>query len=283
MHFTNTVALVTGGGGGIGGAIAAELARRGAKVAVADVDPGRATATVARIAAETGQDSALAIPLDVTKQEDFDTAKETLESAFGPLDILVSNAGVGHTEALGDIGVEAFKWVHDINLNASVRALHTFLPGMKARGTPAHILFTCSITALRPFAAQAAYTSAKAALLNLAMVLEMELKSTAIGVSALCPGIVSTRLSENARAVKPDPLRNAADADAGPSALAAGMKPEAVGHAAVDAIAAGKFYVFPHGDYRETVATEQRFLLSAMREQAQPGYAEPAALTAPIR
>ena len=280
MEIQGKVALVTGGGGGIGGAIAEELVLRGARVAVADLDLERARAVAERI----GADRAIALKLDVTRQEDFDAARTILEETLGPLDILVSNAGVGHTEPLGEIGVEAFKWVHDVNLNASVRALHTFLPGMKARGTPAHVLFTCSITALRPFATQAAYTSAKAALLNLAMVLEMELAGSAIGVSALCPGIVATELGDNARKVKPSELRIAADEDAGPSPLALGMSAEAVGGAAVDAIASGRFYVFPHGaDYREVVAAEQRVLLSAMGGKAQPGYTEPAIFTHPIR
>ena len=280
MEISGAIALVTGGGGGIGGAIAKEFARRGARVAVADLDIDRAQA----VAEQIGHDKALAVRLDVTRQQDFDAARAMIEDAFGPLDILVSNAGVGHTEPLGEIDVEAFRWVHDVNLNASVRALHTFLPTMKARGRPGHVLFTCSITALRPFATQAAYSSAKAALLNLAMVLEMELAGSDIGVSALCPGIVATELGDNARRLKPSNLRIAADAEAGPSPLAQGMSATSVGRAAVDAIEAGRFYVFPHGaDYREVVAAEQRFVLSAMGESAEAGYTEPAIFTQPIR
>lgn len=281
MDISGKVALVTGGGGGIGGAMAAELARRGAKVMVADIDTDRAQTTVETIISAGG--CAQALKLDVTLQADFDAGREAIEAAFGPLDILVSNAGVGQPAKLGDLTVEDFQWVHDVNLNATVRALHTFLPGMRARGTSGHVLMTCSITSLRPFAGNAAYTSAKAALLNLAMVLEMELAGTGIGVSALCPGIVATKLGENAKAVKPQSLRKQDDEAFASSSLSVGMQAEAVGRAAIDAIAAGQFYVFPHNDYREALAAEQRFLLAAMGEQAQQGYIEPAALTQPIR
>ncbi|MET0251989.1 MAG: SDR family oxidoreductase [Novosphingobium sp.] len=283
MEIAGKIALITGGGGGIGGAIGAELARRGARVAVADRDRVRAQAVADRIVAQSGAASAFALTLDVTCQEDFDAARAAIEAEFGPLDILVSNAGVGHTEPLGEISAEAFQWVHDVNLVASVRALKAFLPGMKARGAPAHVLLTCSITALRPFATQAAYTSSKAALLNLGLVLEIELQGTAIGVSALCPGIVATDLGANARAAKPEALRIPADDNAAPSPLSQGMSANAVARAAVDAIAAGRFYVFPTVDYSDTVAAEQRAVLAAMGEQAQAGYAEPAFLTLPLR
>jgi NAD(P)-dependent dehydrogenase (short-subunit alcohol dehydrogenase family) len=283
MEIAGKTAIITGGGGSIGGAIAEELARKEVNVAVTDFDLARAVATAAKINLEIGEQRAMGLRLDVTSQADFDAARSSIAEQFGPVDIIVSNAGVGHSKMLGDMSAEAFAWVQDVNLNASIRALSAFLPQMKERGDSGHILFTSSITALRPFPGQSAYTSAKAALLNLAMVLEMELRGSSIGVSVLCPGVVATNLRKNAEAAKPREIGEAMPTGFSAELLSHGMSPAAVAAAAVEAIEQDDFYIFPHPDYRDVIAAEQKNMLEAMSMTAQPGYQEPEMFLAPIR
>jgi NAD(P)-dependent dehydrogenase (short-subunit alcohol dehydrogenase family) len=276
--FTGKIALVTGGAGGIGSAISAELVARGARVAIADIDLARAEGAAAALG---GKPHAIALRLDVTDPQEWLSARETLERESGPLDILVSNAGVNYTGSLDTIDPEAWLWVYNVNFMGSLHAVRTFLPGMKERGRQGHVVLTSSITALHPFATQGAYTTAKAALLNFGTVLKQELAGTPIGVSVVCPGIVSTGLRENAAGARPDKLK-AADAPVSSLSTKLGMAPQFVGAAVVDAVANDQFFVFTHADYAASIRSDRDLMLAAMDQSADPDYHEPEAFLAPL-
>lgn len=273
------MALITGGGGGIGAALARELTANGALIALADLDFERATRVAADIAIGP---AVLPIHLDVTDAGSWRAAREAVEAQLGPVDILCSNAGVHHPGSLEQISVEAWRWVYEVNVLGTLHAIQTFLPGMKARGTEGHVQLTCSITALRPFAMSAAYSSSKAALLNMARVLSLELQGTRIRVSVVCPGLVQTDMSVNALRARPTDLRKTwvASASAPPGS---GMSPVAVAGAMVRAVRDNRFFVFTHGDYRAAVAENAASMLAEMEHSADPDYREPAAMVAPIR
>lgn len=276
--FTGKIALVTGGAGGIGSAIAAELVARGARVAIADIDLARAEEAAAALGGKT---HAIALRLDVTDPQDWLTARETLERELGPLDILVSNAGVNYTGTLDTIDPEAWLWVYNVNFMGSLHGVRTFLPGMKERGRQGHVVLTSSITALHPFATQGAYTTAKAALLNFGTVLKQELAGTPIGVSVVCPGIVSTDLRENAAGARPVKLK-AADAPVSTLSTKLGMAPRFIGASVVDAVANDQFFVFTHADYAASIRSDRDMMLAAMAQSADPDYHEPEAFLTPL-
>lgn len=268
MHNLNgKIAIISGGAGGIGTAIAEELIARGARVALADLD--RARAEQAANSFETGK--AIAVHLDVTQPESWLAARDEVERQLGPCDIVVSNAGVSYTGTLDTIEPEAWRWVYEVNLMGSLHAVRTFLPGMKARGTDGHVVLTSSITALHPFPTQGAYTTSKAALLNFATVLKQELKDTRIGVSAVCPGIVATELRTNAEAARPELLKETI-APPAPLSTKTGMDPKFIGKTVVDAILTDQFFVFTHSDYSESIRTDRDLMLAAMQKTADPSY-----------
>lgn len=274
------VALVTGGAGGIGGAIAEALVQRGARVAIADINLERAEAVAARLHQGAGRPQTMAVPLDVTDPESWAAARSALEAVLGPCDILVSNAGVAYTGTIESIDVAAWKWVYDVNFMGSLYGVQTFMPGMRAKGA-GHVVLTSSITALHPFATQAAYTSSKAALLNFGTVLKQELEGTDIGVSVLCPGIVDTQLRENAVEARPDDLKAAQEPESGLS-VKLGMAAPFVGRAVADAVQENRFFIFTHADYAESVRSDRDLMLAAMEQSADPDYHEPAMFLTPL-
>lgn len=269
-------AIVTGGAGGIGSAIARNLIDAGARVAIADVDVVRAR----DVAADLGQASALPVRLDVTRVESWTEAREEIERTLGPVDILINNAGVAFTAALDTIAIEAWRWVYEVNVLGSLHGLSTFLPAMKQRNS-GHVVFMSSITAFHPFAQQGAYTSSKAALLNIATVLKRELVGTSIGVTAVCPGIVATDLRQNAVRARPAELQSVAGEESKLSTKL-GMEPSFVGKAVVDATRDDRFYVFTHADYAASIASERDLILAAMTQSADPNYREPEVLLEPL-
>jgi NAD(P)-dependent dehydrogenase (short-subunit alcohol dehydrogenase family) len=269
------VALITGGAGGIGAEIARHLVMAGARVVIADLDGSRA----AVVAAELGPQHALAVALDVTNADNWAAVRIEAERVFGAVDILVNNAGVGFTSGLDSISLDAWRWVYEVNVVASIHGLRTFLPAMKQRNA-GHVVFMCSITALHPFAQQGAYTTSKAALLNMAAVLKRELVATGIGITAVCPGIVATDIRRNAVQARPSNL--GARDEVSWVSVQSGMHPAFIGKAVVDAICDGRFYVFTHADYAEPIASERDRMLAAMEYSADPDYREPAILLEPL-
>ncbi|MDH4565217.1 SDR family oxidoreductase [Pseudomonas sp. BN414] len=277
LDLNGKVAFISGGAGGIGSAMARELLQAGARVALGDIDLDRAK----MVAAELGSaDQVIAVELDVTDPNSWASARDAAEAALGPCDILCSNAGVSFTGTLDEIKPEAWRWVYEVNLFASLHAVQTFLPNMKARGQEGYVLLVASITALHPFATQGAYTSSKAALLNFAKVLELELEGGPIGVSVLCPGIVATQIRANAIQARPDALREERGAASNLSAQL-GMAPEHVGRAAIAGMRERQFYIFPHVDYRPYISADYDDMLAAMQASADPDYREPTQLLSP--
>ena len=280
MNIEGKTAFITGGGGGIGRAMAEALAEQGVKVAVADIDLQRAQAV-----ADSIQDriNSCAVRLDVTEPDDWSATKDAVNKALGPVDIVIANAGVGYNAPLDEISDEEFGWVYDVNVFGTLRAIRTFLPDMKKRGGEGHVVITCSTTAYRPYAEQAAYTTSKAALVNMAQVLEIELRDTGIGVSALCPGMVDTNIRANVEDVMPESVSKSSPTGGERSPLSAGMAPKFVAQAVIDAIQKNHFYIFTHSDYLDAISAEQQLVLKALGSSADPAHKELPMLTGRIR
>lgn len=188
--FENKNALIFGGANGIGRAVALEFARRGARLAVADIDLAAASETAAAIA--DGHGSAVAIHCDVTSEQSIRDAVAATERQLGDIDIVVNNVGVILSGNPQDIPVAEWQRILDLNLLSVVRSNDVLLPKMLARGA-GHIVNTASFAGLYPYAtSRLPYVAAKAAVIALTESLALYLLPKGIRVSCFCPGPVMT-------------------------------------------------------------------------------------------
>lgn len=204
--FAGANALIYGAAKGIGRAVALEFARRGARIAVADIDEAAARDTAAAIVAAGGE--AIALPADVLSEESVRAAAEAAEAVYGEIDILMNNVGGllnGHPE---DIPVSEWQRMMDLNYLAAVRSISRFLPKMQLRGS-GHIVNTASFAGLYPYAAsRIPYAAAKAALIAMTESLAIYLRPQGINVSCLIPGPVMTGVLDTMTSWTPDcPMR----------------------------------------------------------------------------
>ncbi len=190
FSFDGKAALIIGAGRNIGRRIAQEWARRGARVAVADISIEGAEET-ADLLCKAG---ARAVPLhcNVADEASVLACIDAAEAALGPLDIHMNNAGILSGGNPEDIPVSEWQRMFDINVFGMVRANNVIVPRMIARGH-GHIVNTASFAGLYPFAcSRVHYAASKAAVLSMSENLALYLMPHGIRVSCLCPGPVMT-------------------------------------------------------------------------------------------
>ena len=235
LDVVGRVAVVTGGGSGIGRAIALKLGRGGAFVHVADVDAERATAVAGEVAAAGGR--ARAHVVDVTDAEAVEgLAAAAFEDGAG-VDLVFNNAGVGHAGFVVDTPLADWRRIVEVNLMGVVHGVHAFLPRLLAQGRPAHIVNTASMAGLVPSAGLVPYTTSKFAVVGLSESLDLEVAPSGIRVTALCPGMIDTDI------VRASPMRGEWDArhDRLTNLYATrGTSPDVVAAAALAAVARGR-------------------------------------------
>jgi 3-oxoacyl-[acyl-carrier protein] reductase len=182
------VALVTGGGRGIGAGIARELADAGMRVAVA----ARSGEEVERVAAEIG---GLAVVADVSRQADVERMVAEVERGFGPIDLLVNNAGIAHRNDVAWEGDAEDWWrVFEINVLGPYLVSRAVIPGMIERGR-GRIVNTGSGAAYLPGQRTTAYGGSKAALYRIGEGLALQLEPYGIPVFTISPGLVKTEMT----------------------------------------------------------------------------------------
>lgn len=197
-----SVALVTGGGGGIGRAIAMRLAAAGHDVAVVDRDATLGAET-ARLVEKAGR-GALFIGADVSSASDVAAFVAETEARLGPVDVFANNAGIeGAVAPIFDYPDDVFDAVMAVNVRGVFLGLKHVLARMRQRGKGA-VVNTASTSAIRGRAGLASYVASKHAVLGLTRVAALDVAGTAIRVNAVLPGPVETRmihaLDEKARA-----------------------------------------------------------------------------------
>jgi NAD(P)-dependent dehydrogenase (short-subunit alcohol dehydrogenase family) len=192
------IAVVTGAGSGIGRATAHRLAGLGAKVHVADIDEAAAAAVAEEIAG--ADDRAVAHTVDVSDASAVEALAATVFEQDGAVDVLHNNAGIGHAGPVDETPLEDWRLIVEINLMGAIHGIHAFVPRMLEQGRPAHVVNTASALGLTPGVELAPYSTTKFALVGLSQSLDAELAPRGIGVTALCPGIISTAIVERTTA-----------------------------------------------------------------------------------
>jgi NAD(P)-dependent dehydrogenase (short-subunit alcohol dehydrogenase family) len=190
----NGVTLITGAGNGIGRALALAFARRGASVLVTDIDGDAAVETHELVAAAGGRSSAL--PLDVTRTEDFETARDFCLDRWGRVDRVVNNVGLVALGLPENLPLSAWQRAIDVNLLGMVRSNEVFLPVLLAQGH-GHVVNTASTAGLFPYSFdRLAYVATKAAVVAMSESLALYLRPQGIDVSCVCPAGVRTNIKE---------------------------------------------------------------------------------------
>ncbi len=188
MRLQGKVAIVTGGGSGMGAAIAETYAQEGAHVAVVDIDGNAAKAVASQIG-----NAAIAIRCDITKRNDIDAAVVETASKFGGLNVLVNNAGVAQSnKPVLDISEKEFDRVFTVNVKGLFMFTQAVVPLMRGRGGV--IINIGSTAGIRPRPGLSAYNATKGAVHNLTKTLAVELAPVKIRVCAIAPVATDTPL-----------------------------------------------------------------------------------------
>ena len=193
QDFADKIALVTGGGAGIGRAVAEQMGLRGAFVVVGDLDSEKAGEAANAIRDAGGR--ARPAVLDVTDAAAFRKLVDQVVEDDGRIDYLFNNAGIGVTGEVRDLPDGAWDRVIDVNLRGVIHGVEAAYPHMVRQGS-GHIFNTACIAGLVPFPMTAAYCATKHAVVALSTALRAEAAALGIKVSVVCPGTVDTGMFE---------------------------------------------------------------------------------------
>jgi NAD(P)-dependent dehydrogenase (short-subunit alcohol dehydrogenase family) len=250
------VAVVTGGGSGIGRGLALALGTEGMTVAVADIRLASAEGVAAEIESRGGR--ALAIGVDVTSVESLAAAAGDIVARAGGVNLLCANAGVlGRVGPLAEHTVGDWEYTLSVNVLGVVKTVAAFLPALRERAPDAHIVNTASLGGLTSGvrAPIGAYIASKYACVGYSEMLRAELAPAGIGVSVFCPAVVASNLTRTSAENRPAAFgAQAAPANVAPPPPAAReMAAEDVGPIVVRAIRANRLHVLTHPEWRALV------------------------------
>ncbi len=260
------VAVITGAAAGIGAALARRLHDEGCRIALID----RSAEPLAALARALGE-RATAHPMDVADAPAWEALARAVEASHGPADLLVNNAGVTIHGAFADHTLDDLDRIVDVNLKGVLYGTRAFLPQLTSRGQ-AHVVNVSSLAGRVALPYQSTYCATKFAVRGFTAALRMELAARGIGVTAVLPGTVATKLLETAQTYD-----SGASSKLASLMLAHGVRPERVAERIVTAIRRDDAEVLIGWDARLATAAQSlapvamsRALGAAFRWRAAP-------------
>lgn len=271
-EFAKKVAVITGGGSGIGEALCRLSAALGMNVVVADIDLAAAQRVCASLVA-AGR-TAIAAKVDVAQATEIEQLAEIAYGTYGGVHLLCNNAGVvpsGRYRPVWDYPLEDWRWAFDVNLMGVVHGLRSFVPRMLAQQAESHIVNTASVAGLVSGSGSPVYSASKHAVVRVTEALYASLREQGapIGVTALCPGLVNTRIYESERN-RPERLRLASGAAAETPELQAiasdlyanALSPGSVAEQVFDAVREQRLYQITTPSFDEAIRDRADALLA---------------------
>ncbi len=261
-NLAGKVAVVTGGGSGIGRGMALAFADAGMNVVLADVDTDAAEAVRGEV--EERGARALVVRTDVAERDALETLAEKTFAELGAAHLLCNNAGVTVVGPMHQASDEDWRWVLSVNLEGVIHGIQAFVPRLKRQGQGGHIVNTASMAGHMIAPGLGIYTTTKFAVVGLSESLRVDLGLHGIGVSVLCPGLVKTRIMDAARN-RPDRLGgpHPLPPEAGETLDRLGIDPICVGRAVRRAVERNDLYIFTHPEMKHFAELRYRQIVAA--------------------
>jgi NAD(P)-dependent dehydrogenase (short-subunit alcohol dehydrogenase family) len=274
-EFADKTAIISGGAGGIGFALAEEFGQLGMNIVIADID--QKELAVAEQTLRNANIQVLACPLDVTNYEQWEATVTAAEEKFGNIHMLVNNAGVGGIPGSVDkTKIETWKWVLDVNVMGVVNGTQATAPSMKRHGQGGWIINVASMAGMNGVPFSGAYAASKAAVVSMSESWAVELKKHNIAVSALCPAFVQTRIHESLRNLQPEykvvkeqattPVKSEKTVNKAKALVESGIPTSVLAKRVVEALQSGQTYIFTHPNFRSSVAYRASLLDAAFAD-----------------
>lgn len=243
------VAFVTGGASGLGLAMARSFLKRGARVMLADRNEEGLNRAVAELSKDSNEIAS--VVCDVADVEQVKAAAQATIDHFGKVHIVANNAGVGKGGQPGEIPIEDWKWIVDINLLGVVYGVEVFTPLIQSHGEGGHFINTASMAGHVAPGGMGPYNATKYAVVGYSEGLKAELMPHKIGVSVLCPGWVNTNIHTTgfgapssdvtAEQAKDDPQFQMMN-----EVIRGGLDPNAVADWVAECVESDRLYIFTH-------------------------------------
>jgi NAD(P)-dependent dehydrogenase (short-subunit alcohol dehydrogenase family) len=277
MDFSGKTAFITGAANGIGLGICRALARNGANIVLADIEPTQLD--IARHELSTFNVRIRTSEVDVSDAAMFERAADEAEAEFGNIHFLFNNAGVTlGAMPLWEVTPAQWEWIFGVNVHGVINGIRTVVPRMRRHGEAGHVVNTASIGGLQvnPKLRNGSYAMTKYAVVALSEALAPDLEDSEIGVSVLCPALVNTTLHASSRR-RPARLGGPYErpgADVATAWQSAGLSPDDVGRRVLDAVARSEFFIFTHEEPRAWIEDRHARILAGLDSIARYNISE---------
>jgi NAD(P)-dependent dehydrogenase (short-subunit alcohol dehydrogenase family) len=260
-------AFITGGASGLGFAMARALGAEGMNIMIADIEAEVARTKVEALRAR--QIRAEWVQVDVTSRDSVRKGAIETIARFGKVHLVANNAGIGAGGPLGSVPEGDWDWVLDVNLKGVVYGVEVFAPLIESHGEGGHFVNTASMAGLISPAGMEPYCASKFAVVAMSEGWRQQLAPRNIGVSVLCPGLVSTNIyagrrnRQNAIYGDRDKDFGAADIERQRAWMAGGVDPLVVAGRVVEAVKDNDLYILSHVEYERVVRERFEQIMAA--------------------
>lgn len=262
--FNNKTAFVTGAASGIGLAISKVLLSEGAKVMMSDVDIDALNMAAQSINKPNQIET---VHCNVADYDSVVAAAKAAKTRFGNVHMLFNNAGVSLAGRNGDIDINDWRWIVDINLMGVVHGIEAFLPHMQSHGEVSHIINTASMAGHFTSSYMSPYNATKFAVVGYSESLRQQFEGSSVGISVLCPtwvksNIYNTPEGAPSRADSDQDFTDSPIYEMSKNLIDNGMSAEDFAALSLRAVLQKRFYVFNDPDAKQAIDQRRNHILS---------------------